>query len=78
MFLACMFFKLILQETSNTIYVCLLFLKHKTRHCQWENSSIFNHKIYKEKFIKTMKLQMRKNESAEWKILKQLFNFWDF
>ena len=34
------------------------------------------HKMYKEKCIKKkiMNLQMRKNESTGWKVLKQLFN----
>ena len=55
MFLAYLFFKLIFYQRSNTI--CLfalswLEIKHKTRHCQGENSSILIHEIYKEKIIK--------------------------
>ena len=81
MFLAYLFFKLIFYQRSNTI--CLFALswlevKHKTRHCQGENSSIIIHKMYKEKFIKIVNLQIRKNESTGWKVLKQLFNFLNF
>ena len=62
MFLACLFFKLILYERSNTIAPTWTEIKHKTRHCQGENSSFFSHIMYYEIFIssKIGNLQMKK------------------
>ena len=51
MFLVCLFFKLILYERSNTIALTWTEIKHKTRHCQGENSSFFIHIMYYEIFI---------------------------
>ena len=62
MFLVCLFFKLILYERSNTIALTWTEIKHKTRHCQGENSSLFIHIMYYEIFIssKIGNLQMKK------------------
>ena len=45
------------------------------KDCQGVNSSSSIHRIYKEHYIKTVNLQMRKNELTEWKVLKQHFFF---
>ena len=62
MLLACLFFKLILYGRSNTIALTWTEIKHKTRHCQGENSSFFSHIMYYEIFIssKIGNLQMKK------------------
>ena len=52
-----------------------LEIKHKTRHFQRGN---WIHKMYKEKFVKIVKLQMRKNKSTGQKVLKQFFNVLSF
>ena len=38
-------------------------MKHKTRHCQGENSSIFIHKICQEKFVKRKILNLHEKRS---------------
>ena len=48
------------------------------KDCQGVNSSSSIHRIYKEHYIKTVNLQMRKNELTEWKVLKQHFFFFFF
>ena len=55
-------------------------IESKTRHYQGENSSIFIYKTYKENFIKRkiVNLQMRKNKSTGWKVLKQLLQCFKF
>ena len=58
--------------------VSRLEIKHKTRPCQGENLPIFVHKMYKEKCVEILNLQMRKNESTGWKALKQTFKFLNF
>ena len=67
MFLGCLFLKVdFILKTKYNLYLFALSwleIKHKLKHCQGGNSSIFIHKIYKEKFIKAVKLQMRNNES---------------
>ena len=70
----------VLKIKYNLCLVALFWLetKHKTRHCQGENSSIFVLKMYKEKCIKIVNLQTRKNELTGWKVLKQPFNFSNF
>ena len=67
----------VLNIKYNLCLVTLFWLEteHKTRHCQGENSSIFVVKMYKEKCIKIVNLQTRKNELTGWKVLEQPFNF---
>ena len=55
-----------------------LEIKHKTRHCHGQNSSVFIHKLLKENFFEIVNLHMRKNESTGLKVLKQRFNFLNF
>ena len=56
MLLACLIFSvdsvLKLEDTLCLLAPSWLEDKHKTRHCQGENSTIFIHKMYKEKVIK--------------------------
>ena len=65
----------VLKIKDNLYFYTLFWLeiKHKTRHCQGQNSSIFVIKMYKEKFIKSKIVTFRwekMNKAVEKNTLK--------